>query len=289
MRSTRLNMCMSILLNGTEVASVSRAVTFALHHPDTEIAVTSPVPLVDQISLALLKIRQPTTQIWIYRREYSRSLAESFISSLQIIEEPEAPIVNTHSILVSGCSFSAGYGVSENAKYSQILQDVLLQKPISNVALPGNGIPIILNSCRSAVNAQLLIVGLTHSARACVRSPRHRGERVNMVLPKTLLGTGVPLVDYLTSKQYYFRLHAMIEEFIDWADSSGKTLILADFLWQQRIAHPGYIDLTDQIIDYGDDHAPEYYFKGHPGPLTHQFYAEKIYQKLIELRPDLLD
>lgn len=279
---------MSILLNGAEVASVSRAVYFALHHPDTEIAITSQVPLGDQIQLALLKIRQPTTQIWVFRREYSRSLAESFISSLQIIEEPEFLIENTHSILVSGCSFSAGHGVSENARYSQILQDVLLQKPISNVALPGNGIPFILNSCRAAVNAQLLIVGLTDSARAGVRSPRHRGECVNLVLPRTPLDTGVPLVDYLTSKQYYFRLHAMIEEFIEWADSSGKTLILADLLWRQRIAHPGYIDLADQVIDYGNDRAPEYHVNGHPGPLTHQFYAEKIYQKLIELRPDLL-
>lgn len=279
---------MSILLNGTEVASVFRAVKFSLHHPDTEIAVTGHVPLGDQITLALHKICQPATQIRVFRREYSRSHAESFLSSLQIIEEPEAPIVNTHSILVSGCSFSSGYGVSENAKYSQILQDVLLQKPISNAALPGNGIPIILNSCRNAVNAQVIIVGLTDSARAQVRSPRHRGECAKLVLPKTPLATGVPLIDYLTSKQYYFRLHAMIEEFIKWADSSGKTLILADFLWRQRIAHPGYIDLADQVIDYGNDHAPEYYVKGHPGPLTHQFYAEKIYRKLVELRPDLL-
>ena len=281
-------MCMSILLNGAEVASVSRAVTFALHHLDTEIAITSRVLLGDQISLALLKIRQPTTKIWIYQREYSRSLAESFISSLQIIEEPEFPIENTHSILVSGCSFSAGHGVSENARYSQILQDVLLQKPISNVALLGNGIPIILNSCRSAVNAQVIIVGLTDSARARVRSPRHRGECANLVILRNLLGTGVPIIDYVASKQYYFRLHAMIEEFIKWADSSGKTLILADLLWRQRIAHPGYINLADQVIDYGNDRAPECHVNGHPGPLTHQFYAEKIYQKLIELRPDLL-
>lgn len=277
---------MRVSINEQEVDSIAKAVNLALQIEGSVVEVKDSIYLGDQLVLALLKLQFPKTRIRLYKSELTVELARYLLTNIKLYSTPLVTEPTSPQLVFSGCSFTVGFGVSSADSYSAIVSTKLPKKHSVNLARNGNSIITAIDVCYNLSASEVLIVGLSSPIRALVFSPRHKEQSVNFVVPSWFTVKGIPVVDYLRSRDYFSKTQEKINDLVRWANSR-TTLILADFLWRCPVNHYGYIDLSDLIVDRGSDSIGP--GTGHPGPLTHKIYAEKIYQKLIELRPDLLD
>lgn len=236
----------------------------------------------------------------IFTREYQyveKTINEStlarFCKTEQIV--PLLPIPDTlkqrvnavPALIFAGCSITNGIGVKKHESFAEILKTQVPDYHYYNISLSGSSIEysaacLLLLDCKAG---DVVIWGLTGCFRTFLVHPKRLIHYIHNNLSYK------PWSDIVQSKQHVFHCCSLIQQVIDYYAAKNVTLIIADLMFNWHVAHYGYIDLYNKIVDSGDDAIIEnnaVLYKGHPGPKTHRYYADKIYQKLIELRPDLL-
>ena len=189
---------------------------------------------------------------------------------------------------IAGCSISHGVGVDSDQKYGQLLADKLnlsasfLTYPASSVSWSADQI------LRSDLHASDTVVwGLTSSPRVS-----YWNNDLTHITPASY--TTNPKLnrefsfDYFTSEDLVYREVLAVHQVINFCEKVGARLLLVSLLNDSLIKYikdlPNFLMLyklwgrdKDTIyIDVGSD-------QEHPGPETHSFYANEIYNFLNQL------
>jgi hypothetical protein len=188
---------------------------------------------------------------------------------------------------IAGCSISHGVGVTDNSRYGTLIANKL-DKKVSFLTKSGSSIQWAADQIlRSNIKAGDIVVwGLTAWHRTT--SYKHQTLRylnVNMLLEN-------PDIDFkledLTSDQVFYQSLISVFQVINFCRAAGAELVIASMLDNSIISYledfPNLImlynlwgrDQSQLFLDIGTDYI-------HPGPITHQFYAEQIYQKIQNL------
>lgn len=187
---------------------------------------------------------------------------------------------------VAGCSISHGIGVTEQTRYGQLLAN---QLNIAASFLTYSGSSIVWAAdqiLRSDIRSGDIVVwGLTFWSR----TPFFIDNVLSHVRPNSLenYSTHNNLVnaDTLASDHLFYQSLISIFQVINFCQKINAKLVMAslldDYVCQYLEDQPNFIMLyqlwgrnqDEMFIDLGSDHL-------HPGHITHQFYAEQIYQKL---------
>ena len=195
-------------------------------------------------------------------------------------------------IWISGCSISHGVGVSPNQKYGSLFAEKM-SMPVSFLTDPGSSIPWAADQIlRSDIReGDIVVWGLTSPNRISVWNEdeqkiqpctmRHfesrRKDHINTIIKEK----------YLLSEHVIYDSLKSIEAVTKFLEKEKVKSIMATFLsGLERYLMPrdnllilAYIfgrDSSSLYLDLGDDDE-------HPGPLTHEFYCEKILKRYYEL------
>jgi hypothetical protein len=186
---------------------------------------------------------------------------------------------------VAGCSTTYGVGVDNKQTYASILSDKLKMK-FSLLATPASSIMWAADQIlRSNIkNGDIVIWGLTSENRFPYFCPinnsiLHISTTYYITNPTFNNIINIKHIDDLTAK---YRSLTAIHQVVNYCNKIKVKLIIAgihtDFKFAFNLKDlPNYIHLNnfygvnsdDLYIDYGTDNE-------HPGPLMHQWYAEKI-------------
>jgi len=191
----------------------------------------------------------------------------------------------------AGCSFTYGVGLADpEQRYGNILSD-RLNMPASFLAWPASNIPWAADQIlRSDIRkGDIVIWGVTQWTRVTHYDRKknqlahvHPGyyewfPRIQDEVPPDMLDHPSRLYESLRA------IHAVV----NFCDKVGAKLILAGVLNGQDMGeylanhYINYIYFsTSNGHDYYPDHAPN---DIHPGPITHQMYADGIMEKMREL------
>jgi len=199
---------------------------------------------------------------------------------------------NTGSQLwVAGCSTTFGSGlVSPEQRYANILGNEL-QMPFTVLAETGSSInwacgQLLQSDIRSG---DIVICGLTTASRDMYYYKNTVNHLNTSFYKKHPTFNKIVPLDYLESDDLFYKTMQSINAVRNFCKKLGAKLLLvsihtdidlqscivssADFL----IIHGSNgCDWENSFFDYGTDNL-------HPGPLTHQYYASKIKNKLKEL------
>lgn len=197
----------------------------------------------------------------------------------------------SNQIWLTGCSTSFGTGVDKKKKYSSLLEDKL-NRSIENISTPGSSNKWQAQQllCSNIRKDNLIIWGLTEIARTTwfSRGVLHHVNTASYSQKPSLINY-IPL-DYLDSDHSTFESLIAIDAVQNYCNTIGARLLLvgihANLELSSQLSHKdnflfiGSANLSNpfspSFIDYGDD-------KIHPGPKTHELYAEKIFSKLKQL------
>jgi len=209
----------------------------------------------------------------------------------KFLELSDARCTNEQQLWIAGCSISHGDGVDKNQRYGTLLSKKL-NLPVSFLTTPGSSIQWAADQIlRSDLQANdMLIWGLTSFERYAFyyglfdidffKSPM---SRYNEILPINILTyENNAKIQNLIPKQTFLYQNAIyhaitnIFQVINHCKKIGVKLYLVGILSDLR---QYTIDIENYISLY-NIHSPVLLDKGqdnmHPGPLTHQMYADKI-------------
>jgi hypothetical protein len=222
-------------------------------------------------------------------------------SAYTSIENFEATVVkNQHTILslsdvrknddlqlwISGCSISHGVGVDHDMSYGNLLARQL-NLPVSFLTSPGASIPWSVDQIlRSDIRpGDIVVLGLTSH----LRLPYYHNDKVMHVNSSTYVESPnfekILSIDTLTGKDTLYRSLTGIFQVINFCQHAQAKLIIASLMSDELVPYlkdlPNFImlyklwgrELTNMFADLGFDNQ-------HPGPKTHQFYADEICKKL---------
>jgi len=198
---------------------------------------------------------------------------------------------NSKQLWVAGCSTTYGTGVDDDQTYASILSKKL-KIELSLLAVPGSSIMWAADQLlRSDIKAGDIVVwGLTSDNRIPYFCPiknsvLHITTRYYEVNPEF---KNIVDINHLDDETVKYRVLTSIHQVINFCNKIGVNLLLVgihlDFEFALNLKElPCYLHLNnffgvnvnDSFIDYGYD-TPH----PHPGPLTHQWYAEKILEAL---------
>lgn len=185
---------------------------------------------------------------------------------------------------VAGCSVSHGVGVKDNQRYGQLLADKL-QLPVSFLTAPGASNEwaieqILLSDIRKE---DIVILGLTTFNRFVYYTDTvvHINYAVYEHFPDM---HKIFNIDILDSNFLKYKSVSHILQVANFCKKIGCKLIIAGLLIDEYDAFyvkniPNYIQLLGtlmgptRVIDIGSDNS-------HPGPLSHEWYANQIFQYL---------
>lgn len=198
-----------------------------------------------------------------------------------LIDQRKTP---SPQLWIAGCSISHGVGVSAETRYGHILSDQLGLE-VSFLARPGSSLSWAADQIlRSDIRSNDVVVwGLTSYARfSQFKNDKITCHNINC---KNL--TNFQL-DYMLSDHLVYQSVTNIFQVVNFCKKMNVKLILAQLL-DDSISNylkdcPEFImlcnlwgrNLQELYIDLGSDRL-------HPGELTHQFYADQIYQKYCDL------
>lgn len=194
--------------------------------------------------------------------------------------------INDPQLWIAGCSISHGVGVDDSEKYGTLLS-ASLNMPVS--FLTENGSSIIWAKdqiCRSDIRAGDIVVwGLTQA----MRFPYYNGYLHHVVAgyysQHPYFNNTIPMTE-LSSKNTFYRAMTSIHQVIQYCKKVDAKLVLCGMLvddnflpWLYNLPNYvqfyGYPELSEgkRFLDLGTD-------SQHPGPVTHQWYADTILKKL---------
>lgn len=195
----------------------------------------------------------------------------------------------SRQLWISGCSFSHGVGVSVDQRYGQLISDKI-NLPVSFLTAGGSSIEwaadqIIRSDIRSG---DVIVWGLTTSNRIPYYSKQknrvvHITSESYTKLPEFNKEISINKLHDVDSK---YRALTRIYEVINFCKKLNVQLVIVGLLLDEdfipyTINLPNYIqlfrnfknDMLEGFLDVGDDNI-------HPGPLTHQWYADQIINKI---------
>ena len=186
---------------------------------------------------------------------------------------------NDSQLWLAGCSFTEGVGVTTNQRYGQLISDNL-GMPVSFLALQGSSNSWISDQIlRSDVRAgDIVIFGITQWKRFSYYH-NHLLQHINppyyVVNPEF---KKVVSIDQLDSMNNIYLSVTAIERAINFCHKVGAKIYLAGLLCDQKLKnfvghHRTFVSLYDNFLDLGYD-------KIHPGPITHQWYADTLLEKI---------
>jgi hypothetical protein len=221
--------------------------------------------------------KEQTEQLLIYF-SYKK-----YVYNLPIVNKNyfiSTPLIDTRKttnsqIWTAGCSFTEGVGVETDQKYGYLLGKHL-NKPVSCLAHRGSSIAWAADQLlRSDIQKDDIVIwGLTGISRMAF----YNNGEVNHITNST--DTKQINLKYLVTDHMLYTAYTCIQQVIQHSKILGYKLILLYFPinliefnfrmmnWLEQFDCVLYFNL-DNFIDYGTD-------KIHPGPKTHQFYADSI-------------
>lgn len=186
---------------------------------------------------------------------------------------------------IAGCSISHGIGVTEQTRYGTLLANQLgleasfLTHSGSSIAWAADQI------LRSDIREKDIVVwGLTRSARV-TRFGQNKFEFITAANCPD-----ISTFDYMIGDNNFYQSVVALRQVVNFCEKIKATLILASLLDDQLVHYlDDYKPLVmlyrifgrgkdDQVLDVGTDKN-----NIHPGPRTHQIFAEQIYKKIQEL------
>ena len=189
---------------------------------------------------------------------------------------------------ITGCSNTHGVGVDKHERYGQLIADEL-NLPVSFLTIPGSSIiwsadQLLRSDLRSG---DIVIWGLTNVNRF----PYYSNDKLNHVNVTTykvnpaldkIIG-----LDHLSNKNNHYRTVTAIHQVINYCQKLGVKLYFAGILVDSYFL-PYLINLpnyTQLFGHYTGDHETKFLDVGtdnlHPGPLTHQYYANALLDKIV--------
>jgi hypothetical protein len=195
----------------------------------------------------------------------------------------------SQTVWVAGCSITAGVGVTENQRYGNLIADNL-NLPVCSLGKAGSSIPYAVDQLlRSDINhGDIVILGLTSHNRITYYTPT-KTDLVHVNVGRFALDSKLNKLiklESLDDPTLIYSTVIAVYQIINFCRKIGAKLVVAGLLNQPEIAvyfanQPEYIhlhnyygvEINELFIDLGSD-------GGHPGPLTHQWYANNILEKL---------
>jgi hypothetical protein len=188
---------------------------------------------------------------------------------------------------ITGCSTTHGVGVDEHERYGQLIADKL-NLPVSFLTKSGSSIiwsadQLLRSDLRGG---DIVVWGLTNVGRF----PYYDNDKLNHVNFKTYeqdpAFDKVIGLDHLSNKNNHYRTVTAIHQVVNYCQKLGVKLyfagILVDSYFLPYLTNlPNYTQLFGH---YAGDHELKFLDIGtdnlHPGPLTHQYYASTLLDKI---------
>ena len=261
-----------------------------LRQADTIIYIPNPSWTKDQ------KIKKDTERYWVEEYLY----LFSFDPSKKIVNAPIGYLPTNNDLMlslndqrknnkkhlwVSGCSTSYGFYVHTNERYANLLAGKL-NIPLSMLAKPGASNPYAADQIlRSDIRKNDIVVwGITCYARATYYDDEH-ADLVNQTINSPNLSKNI---DFLSPTLLYASVIS-VHQVLNFCRKIGAKIILLGIHPDPEFATylkniPEYVHANgfygagpnDLYIDLAADNH-------HPGPLMHQWYSKKIFDKLKEI------
>lgn len=202
------------------------------------------------------------------------AIDKNYFISTQLADTRKTP---EGQIWVAGCSYTEGVGVEKDQRYGHLLGQYL-KKPVSYLAQCGSSITWAADQIlRSDIQKDDIVIwGLTGVSRI----PYYTNGVVSHINFANINHIRHIRPNYLVTDHMLYTAYTCIQQVIQHAKITGYKLILLDFpinsiefnlrmmAWLEQFDCVIYFNL-DTFDDYGTD-------KLHPGPITHQFYADSI-------------
>jgi len=191
--------------------------------------------------------------------------------------------VDSRQLWIAGCSVSAGDWLNPEDRYGQILSNKL-EIPVSFLAQGGSSIKWASDQIlRSDIRKDdIVIFGLTSACRFNYYQNKkvlHVNSSFYESFPEF---NNLINITTLDSENSIYQSIISVYQVINFCKAIDAKLILAGiFVENEELSHfssiPGYrhlsgffgLNIDDMFIDFADDNL-------HPGPLMHQWYADKI-------------
>jgi hypothetical protein len=195
---------------------------------------------------------------------------------------------NSPQLWIAGCSITHGVGVEKSERYGQLLSDQL-NIPVSFLTAPGSCIAWSADQLlRSDVRAGDTVVwGLTTVGRLSWFQDNKELKHINIYTYMDYPGFDNPFeITRIWEQDRSYDAITKIHQVINFCAKIGAKLYLAGILIDLRrysLDFDNFIPFysgvkekyqDDQFLDIGTD--PE----RHPGPRTHQWYADKILDRI---------
>ena len=193
---------------------------------------------------------------------------------------------STKQLWIAGCSVSHGIGVDPRERYVQLVANAL-DLPVSFLTYPASSVQWAADQIlRSDIRpGDILVWGLTGSTRVTYFD----GTKVKHIVPSKYTKEPeldkIVSIDTLTSDNTIYHNITTILQVINFCQKLNVKLVIANLIDDDLplyftntdcfiMLHGLHgVDISDQLLDLGSDNS-------HPGPLTHQYYAEEILKKL---------
>lgn len=228
-----------------------------------------------------------------YLRIFSfRCLVENYVetcrdwsSITQLVDERKT---QGSQLWIAGCSVSHGEGVDDQCRYGTLLSKKL-DVPVSFLTAPGSSISWAADQIlRSDIrDGDTLVWGLTSENRLpYIKDNTLHHVQVSTYV-KNLNFENTLCIDELTSDNTVYRHLTSIFQVLNFCKKVKVRLVLAPLIDSGLISHlkflPNLVLLTNlwgreketMFLDLASDGS-------HPGPITHQFYADEIYHKILD-------
>jgi len=193
---------------------------------------------------------------------------------------------DTNQLWVAGCSTTAGVGVNDNQKYASLLSQKL-NIPYSLLAVDSSSISWAADQIlRSNIKENDIVVwGLTNENRF----PYFTDTVQHILAGRYPEFNSTVDIKHLDDSNLKYRNLTSIYQVINYCVQTSSKLIIAGIHTSWEFAYylkdlSCYLHLNnfwgvndhDMYLDFGSDHI-------HPGPKTHEWYAEKIFNKIKEI------
>lgn len=232
------------------------------------------------------QIRLPDDHVMIKTWEKITDEEVEVMLDLKDVRKSDGP-----QLWIAGCSFTYGVGLTDiNQRYGNILSD-RLNMPASFLAWPASNIPWAADQIlRSDIRkGDIVVWGVTQWTRIT-----HYDRKKNqLAYVHTGYYTLTPSMQYevppdmLDHPSRLYEAVRAIHSIVNFCDKIGAKLLLAG-LFNGAEMGEYLIDHFDNYVYFktsvGSDHYPDHAPNDlHPGPLTHQMYADGIMEKMREL------
>ena len=198
---------------------------------------------------------------------------QSHLNNMLKVRNPR--VTDNPQIWSAGCSFTSAVGVENYQRYGQLIADHT-KMPISFLARGGSSIRWSADQIlRSDIRENDIVIwGLTNYSRFSYYTTEIQHVNPSYYIKHPEFNKIIN-IDRLDELNMVYQAITEIYQVINFCKKVNARLLLAglivdDIFFKYTLDLPNYLHLTPYAyLDFGTDNR-------HPGPLTHQYYADKI-------------